>query len=222
MKKRDLELYLIANRQEAEMYLSNNMLRSAWNYVQQNNFSDVLPYHNNTHILTVVKWCGRILGAKDLSSDLNRALLLAALFHDFRHSGGSRSDADNIQVAIAGMRDFYNKHVKVHPYMLDLAERCILVTEYPFIHEPTSPIQRIIRDADILQSFEPNYKEMLLEGLRYELVRSSGQKMSRRQYVEKTVEFMESVTFYTEEAQRYADAVRPIFIRNMRKLAQRS
>ena len=222
MKKRDLELYLNANRAEAEMYLSNDMLRKAWQYVQTNNFSDVLPYHNNTHILTVVKWCGRILGAKGLSAEYNRALLLAALFHDFRHSGGTKPDADNIQVAIAGLQDFYDKHVKVHPFMLELATGCIRVTEYPFVHEPKTPIQMIIRDADILQSFEPNYKEMLMEGLRHEISSARGEKISRRQYFENTVKFMESVTFYMEEAQRYADAVRSTFICNMRKLAERS
>ncbi|EIC30435.1 MULTISPECIES: hypothetical protein [Methylomicrobium] len=50
-----------------------------------------LPYHNRQHVCEVM-WCCRYLGlALDLAPQTTIEIILAALFHDYRHDGNNRS-----------------------------------------------------------------------------------------------------------------------------------
>lgn len=195
-----LDMINFVSQTEANLYLAKHGLTAAAAYVAEHNPSNDIPYHNQAHLFTVTKWCGRLAGMLGLSVEEERPLILAAIFHDFDHSGGKLEDSENIERAVAGLNKFCDIHF-VSNSTRDAATQIIRVTEYPFIHEPQTTAQKIIRDADLLQSIEPNFEEVLVEGLRKELEVKFQRKLSRSEFCEKQVEFLQGVKFYTTQAE---------------------
>ena len=80
------------------------------------NTSNVVPYHNLKHTLTMMTNSYDIFndsrtdfGSYDntLYEKYLRAICIAALFHDFNHSSGLlHSDADNIRLALDAWHNF--------------------------------------------------------------------------------------------------------------------
>lgn len=72
-------------------------------YLLENNISNN-PYHNNEHIINVFNNCIFLF---DMYKDQYKLTIydklnlgMAALFHDFGHSGGKLTDKENIQIAL--------------------------------------------------------------------------------------------------------------------------
>ena len=129
------------------------------------NPSNTLPYHNWFHTCCMI--CNCIEGAQFYNLSFRECHLIgvSALFHDFNHSGGRTSDAENITRAIEGFRSFNNHHATLDGYQI---EHTIQVTQYPFVHEPKTLEQMIIRDADLMQILEPEWFEHVIIGLQNE------------------------------------------------------
>src|ERR1019366_5684420 len=98
----------------------------------------------------------------NLPKDTTRDILLAALFHDFNHSGGKLPDNENIKNAVSCIQALLTN---IHPLVID----CIECTEYPFVKEPLTIEQRIIRDADLMQFRYTNWMDMIGKNLRKEM-----------------------------------------------------
>lgn len=180
----------VSSRTEALLYLQEHDLGHAHAYVSLMNASNNVPYHNFDHLLIVTKWCGRLAGMLRLPEFETRAVLLAAIFHDFAHSGGHFEDSVNIERAINGLREFCTIH-RIDSATFEFAADCIRVTEFPFVREPSNLAQQIIRDADLLQSTEPNFEEVLLSGLRKEIEVKIKRKISKKQFASLQLEFMD-------------------------------
>lgn len=180
----------VASRTEALLYLQEHDLGHAHAYVSLMNSSNNVPYHNFDHLLIVTKWCGRLAGMLGLSKFETRALLLAAIFHDFAHSGGHFDDSVNVERAVEGLRKFCDIH-RIDGATFKFAADCILVTEFPFVREPTNLAQQIIRDADLLQATEPNFEEVLLSGLRKEIEVKIKRKISKKEFAVLQLDFMD-------------------------------
>lgn len=182
-------------RTEAIQYLQLHGWHNAYAFVTIENTATLLPYHNLDHCLTVTKWCGRLAGMLRLPEHETKALLLAAIFHDFNHSGGTEEDSVNIERAVDGLTRFCEIH-RVSDAMREFAVDCIRVTEFPFVRTPVNVAQGIIRDADLLQSIEPNYEEVLVGGLRKELEIKFKRKITRAQFCTMQVSFLEFGILY--------------------------
>ena len=65
-----------------------------------NNDSNKLPYHNLNHTLCVLKNCYYLSLEYTIDPDDKRLLCIAALYHDFGHSGGLFTDDWNVKAAI--------------------------------------------------------------------------------------------------------------------------
>lgn len=178
-----------------------------WSLIQKENTADALPYHNEQHLLNMVSWCGRLYLSDSLAFDPGqlKLLLAAAAMHDVNHSGGLLPDAENIAKTCEfvdhactvvndehGVREWlrFNK---------EAIKNLIRVTEFPFIHEPKTSLQKILRDADILQNFGVHCCKYL-EGLWKEFNRS-GQSLSAEDLIGRQEKFMDSVVFYTYTGQ---------------------
>lgn len=207
-------------RTEAHLYLAKNGLNHALAYVQIENPSNKVPYHNLDHMLTVVKWCGRLAGLCSLTALEEKALILAAIFHDFDHTAGAEDDDVNIQRALTGLKRFGEIH-RVDEELLNLAVDNIQVTQFPFIHEPKTVSQKIIRDADLLQSLEPNRQEVLIDGLRKELEVKFKRKITRGEFCENQVKFLDGLKLYTTPAQVIFDAAKPYLFSEFTAIADR-
>lgn len=98
-----------------------------------------------------------------------RNLMLAGLFHDFQHSHGLDTDMVNIHRAIEGVRWVNGTLKNQHLGEGDIGQVCALigVTMYPHIGDPKNVAQGIIRDADMMASYQrsPHALQELFVGL---------------------------------------------------------
>lgn len=159
----DIKIY---DNNEVLSVISNNILLSeAFRYIVNNSSSNNLPYHNIKHCVDVMGMCMTIDNTFDSS------LFIAALFHDFNHSGGKLIDEDNIQMAIDGLTDyFYESDYLTEKEQLE-AIHIIEATQYPYVikKEDLSKKQSIIRDADLMVSLYDGFWHMAIFGLMEEM-----------------------------------------------------
>lgn len=130
------------------------------------------PYHNLRHMLHVAWLCHDAIGfywgtPSKLTPRVARDLLIAALLHDFDHSGQFGNDDLNIERAVRGFR----KHVApVDEPHADRIVRIIRASEFP--HKETGPEDPeedlaidILRDADVSQALSVAWLQQVIVGL---------------------------------------------------------
>lgn len=121
-----------------------------------------LPYHGNEHQLALAAVLSRGARVEGLSEGNQRALLLAALFHDSDYEVG-RSESENIASAVRFGRWALDQ---LNPELKDLVESLIRATEFPH-GEALRLSERLIQDADLLMVSQPDFGNFL-QGLREE------------------------------------------------------
>lgn len=178
IKKYGLEFYL-------KCFLENNTAINA-------------PYHNLYHTFCVIENCYKIAKDENISKPEIRLLLLAAIFHDFNHSQGKRYDEENVKMARKKFMNFSTESDDVNIEVIEL----ILATQYPYVipDEDLSLLQKIIRDADMMQLFEKNFIQQLWIGLLQQEL-----DKSKKDAIEMQLKFMKSIKFYTPYAQRISN-----------------
>lgn len=171
-------------------------LDSAYSYVLQKNPSNNLPYHNFGHLenVTLFAYIGCVQAG--LSFGEIRNILLAALFHDFNHSGGKLKDIENINLAKTGLSEFLSEENDTD-IKVEFVNFLIDITEYPYTIESSKLTihQKILRDADILQSFFlNNYMQDVVLGLAKELNKTP------KEAIETQFNFLSNLSFSTDYA----------------------
>ncbi len=124
-------------------------------------------YHNFRHMLHVTWLCHQacIFYHNFLSQRKMRNLLIAAMFHDFDHSGMAGNDDLNIARATRG----FNKYTL--PEDFSSAEEITLLiqaTEFPRKHESSEHLSlcaRILQDADMCQALNEVWLQQTVFGL---------------------------------------------------------
>lgn len=177
-------------------------------YVLNENSSNFLPYHNLNHILSVMEASYTLINAyiaagEKFTEQQIRNLLIAALFHDFKHSGGKLNDTDNVKKAIDCFRKFValnnNKYYKYYTVEnITEVENIIQMTTYPYI-KPIDEIGlrgKIIRDADLAQSARADFFISMV-GLMYE------HKAELKTVVKNTIQFNKDNPFHLELSEKY-------------------
>ncbi len=162
------------------------------------------PYHNFRHLFHVLWLCHEACVwyiEKDprqygVGKKSRRNLLIAAMFHDFDHSGqcGTGRDHEEIARAIDGFR----KHIALEDkHSLPQIEELITATEFPYTIESNrlSLSAKIIRDADMGQTFDPVWIQQIIFGLAQEMGIQPKVQLLRQQ------KFMSSVVFHSEWGQ---------------------
>ena len=124
------------------------------------------PYHNFRHMFHVLWLCHEACRFyKDvLSRQQMRNLLIAALFHDFDHSGMFGYDDLNIERSIRGLR----RHILPNDApCLDRIASLVAITQYPYVAVPEQLdlCGKILRDADISQAFSVAWIQQVVFGL---------------------------------------------------------
>jgi hypothetical protein len=144
-------------------------LQKGFSWIMKNSTSNNLPYHNFNHLLTVVRYTHGACQFYELTEKEKKEMLMAALFHDVNHSGGKESDEYNVKTAKEVVIKFINAfNIDIDPIEVS---RIIDATQYPYIIEPEDMDlkQQIIRDADLMQIFEPNWIQQNIMGLCLEM-----------------------------------------------------
>ena len=166
------------------------------NYFIVNNPSNNLPYHNLYHSLCVMSEVGRMIDITDyfdLTSEEERDLLIAALYHDYHYTIGPIPDNLKVDITILNLPNgtSFNNRVR----------ELIKYTSYPYskdiiLDENISKIDYmglILREADLCQCLKDNSIQQCIFGLKEEMDPSN--KMTHYEFISKCIEFIESVRY---------------------------
>ena len=130
-----------------------------YTYVMDTNIAKYLPYHNNFHLENVCKYA--LLNAEGrVSFEEQRLLAVAALFHDYNHTGSSKNDNENIEIAVREFNIFIKNFLFIPESDINTIIQIIKGTRYPYLTDGSElpEIGKMLRDADLLQGlFCENY-----------------------------------------------------------------
>lgn len=169
-------------RQIQEIVSSHWLLTLGFRHITMGyNESEFAPYHNTWHMLCVVKYTDYLIRMEKMAGRYvpdddqdETVLLLAAMLHDLNHSAGEFKDDVNIEKAKAGIKVFIDMHKEKlndnawNPeWMYDKMCSLLDATQFPYVldAEKLSMEQKILRDADMMQPYEPNMFYHLIMGL---------------------------------------------------------
>lgn len=126
----------------------------------------VHPYHNFRHMCHVLWLCYNACSfyRDAMNPGEMRDLLIAALFHDFDHSGMMGNDDLNIERAVRGLRMHLLSIDQPH---LEQIISLIRATEYPYTvpQEKLDLGGKILRDADLSQALSVAWIQQVVFGL---------------------------------------------------------
>jgi len=175
--------------------------------------TDDHQYHNLSHTLAV-RTASRKLGEMaNLSPAQLEILELAALFHDTGHVETYNGHED---VSHRLAREFLEKHDYTEDRMQEVLD-CVDVTF--MANRPTNELQKIIRDADLINLGSDGYL-VHLQGLRHEWEVFLGQRFSDADWYKMNYKFLKGQTFFTDYAQEMYGPKLSNNINNLKKLAK--
>lgn len=227
MHKLSENIQIMINRvrlERLELICARYGLFGALQFVLTKNRGSENLYHSTEHCLGVALIAYDLAVSEGLTeqgesfvSDVC-GLLLGCLFHDFDHAAADINDKVNIKLALRGLAEFKQIYIGMRKHedrakidqMFDTAQSCISVTEFPFVHVPTTSPQKIIRDADLLYAtLAPNSME-ILDNLRKEIAQKNPQnpEPSLAQFMSDNKKFMEGVTWYTDSGKAMFENVK--------------
>lgn len=154
------------------------------------------PYHNFRHLMHVMYLCHEAIvwnikkDPKSFSKMSARNLLIAALFHDFDHSGTVGRDADEIARAIKAVRENISKEDK--PQLKEI-ETLIEATQYPHkAHTSQQTIaEEIIQDVDLSTALDDVWMQQVILGLGSEM------SLSPQVMLERQIAFLNNIHFHS-------------------------
>ena len=173
-------------------------------------------YHNVHHCYAVAKQCNSYLRSSNeltLSKEEELALYLAALFHDYNHSGKSLAkieDKENINNAIIGLLTFQLELTKLKfgisdeidvDYIIGQATSAIKSTmvklvdgKVVFGKKPNTNIKAVLRDSDVTMMLDP-FGRLLMPGLAKEFGMPYDENFKLS-----SINFQKKVKLYTDAA----------------------
>lgn len=167
------------------------------------------PYHNPLHCTWVAGAALAIYNdaPDEAGADEQRlALVIGGMMHDYGHFGGlAPKDIVNIDAARRGLYMVKNIIVARHGQTVyEVSDRLIEITEYPFVHVPSTKAECALRDADLLYSLSKDGARIIMEDLRAEVLARRALEgkdpLSRQEMYEQQVKFMNEIVLYTPQA----------------------
>ena len=175
-----------------EKYIGDIVTKAKY-YIVENNKSDN-PYHNTEHMINVYNNCMNLFelysGVGNLNEYDKLYLGLAALFHDFNHSGGKLTDTENIELALNGLKDYLTLIKRMDCY--DDVENIIISTEFPHKDIELNLLQKIIRDADTMGGIVDGWENVVKN-----LAKEYNKPLS--EFIPTQIKFLNSAKFYTPQ-----------------------
>ena len=170
----------------------DNIFYEAKTYILENNLVEN-DYHNNEHMINVFNNAMVLFNHyKDeykLPPYHKLVLGLAALFHDFDHSGGKLKDSENIELALVALKEFLVTINKSDLY--DDIKNIIIATEFPHLDIDLDILQKIIRDADTMGGIIEGWKSVVAN-------LASEYNKSIEEFIPTQIKFLDTVKFNTD------------------------
>ena len=161
-------------------------------YISENNKTEN-AYHNNKHMIDVFNNAMTLFDEyqKEYGLNLNDKLHLglAALFHDFNHSGGKLKDSENIELALTTLKEYLDTTNRLNLY--DDVKKIIIATEFPHKDIDLDILQKIIRDADTMGGISEDW---------ISIVKSLAKEYNKtlEEFIPTQIKFLDTVKFNTE------------------------
>lgn len=125
------------------------------------------PYHNTWHTVRMLERCYEayqyfLNHGVNFPEEYARDLFTAAILHDINHSAGKLKDSENITNALAVV-EALGGSLRI--------QNIIKATEYPYVlkAEDLNLLQQIIRDADLMSTFDLTFFSHCIVGLSAEM-----------------------------------------------------
>jgi len=162
------------------------------NYISENNITEN-AYHNNKHMIDVFNNSMILFDEYqeeyELTENDKLHLGLAALFHDFNHSGGKLKDDENIELALTSLKEYLDFTNKSGLY--NDIKHIIIATEFPHKDINTDILQKIIRDADTMGGITEDWIS-IVKSLAKEYNKTS------QEFIPTQIKFLNTVKFNTD------------------------
>ena len=150
------------------------------------------PYHNFRHMMHVL--CQTYEGAKAscyhqiLGKKRFRALLIAALWHDYGHSGKMIDDSQEITQALYLLKHYIpEEDTDLFPEI----ENLIKLTEFPHANTVLTLGAEILRDADLSQVLSDVWIQQNIFGIAQE------KQVDPLEFLQNEIEFLRNIKFYS-------------------------
>ena len=159
--------------------------------------SPAFLFHNIDHTKDVVKAATLLADYYQLPPDDRLVLLLAAWFHDTGYSSGSARWHEKVSREIAN--EFLQQH-QADPATIEKVGNCIMATQWPQC--PTNLTEQILCDADLFHLGTDQFDEKNKQ-LRKELNTLFGKKLSKKEWRERNVLFLQQHRYFTDYARKH-------------------
>jgi len=170
----------------------NQIFDEVKNYISENNITEN-AYHNNKHMIDVFNNSMTLFDEYqeeyELTEDDKLHLGLAALFHDFNHSGGKLKDIENIELALTALKEYLDLTNKSDLY--DDIKHIIIATEFPHLDIDLDILQKIIRDADTMGGISEDWISIVKS-----LAKEYGKTL--QEFIPTQIKFLDTVKFNTD------------------------
>jgi hypothetical protein len=201
---------------ELEIIADRLGIRKFLGYFFEHNISTA-EYHSNYHAICVALNCYEGAQQQKLSDSETKCLVLAAIYHDFAHSGGTTDDVANVKRAISGLvlidlllKSELPDHNDLTIQELTQTIQILGITKYPYEKDPVTIMEMIIRDADLMQPYEedPVILKNQYHGLHIEVERTYPTKFTSKEFANGQIEWLNThVKWYSSWAKEKASAL---------------
>jgi hypothetical protein len=176
----------------------DNIFYQAKTYILENNLVEN-DYHNNEHMINVFDNAMILFNHyKDELIPYHKLVLgLAALFHDFNHSGGKLKDSENIELALVALKEFLVTRINFSRVTInkselyDDIENIIIATEFPHLDIDLDILQKIIRDADTMGGIIDGWKSVVAN-------LASEYNKTLEEFIPTQIKFLDTIKFNTD------------------------
>ena len=178
----------------------DNIFYEAKTYILENNIVEN-DYHNNEHMINVFNNAMMLFehykDEYNLITYHKLVLGLAALFHDFNHSGGKLKDSENIELALVALEEFLVTRINFSRVTINKSDlyddikNIIIATEFPHLDIELDILQKIIRDADTMGGIIEGWQSVVSN-------LASEYNKSLEEFIPSQIKFLDTVKFNTD------------------------
>lgn len=167
-----------------------------------NRVDPAFVFHNIDHTREVVEAAGLLADHYQLPAGEKAALLLAAWFHDTGYSSGQPKQHEEVSRQIA--TEFLQRK-GVDQAAIDTISNCIMATKWPQC--PTNLTEQILCDADLFHLGTERFDEKN-KLLRRELNLLFEKKISKKEWRQKNIFFLQQHRYFTDYARTRLEPVK--------------
>lgn len=164
--------------------------------------SPAFLFHNIDHTKDVVKAATFLTDYYQLPADDRQVVLLAAWFHDTGYSSGSARWHEKVSKEVA--TDFLQQH-QVDTATVEKVGNCIMATQWPQC--PVDLCEQILCDADLFHLGTDAFEEKN-KLLRKELNTLFDKKLSKKEWRERNIVFLQQHRYFTDYARKNLQPVK--------------